>query len=179
MTRSLVELGVLLFLLTACERSKPDVGRVASSGAAPPKQAAAIARVVAAGGAAPACGAPALPRTSFTAIAVTSKQCLSCLDVGGLLREAQRDTRRNGENLWVLSSEADTADVCAFVRREKARLPVMFVADTSFPREERPGDLLLMSFDSTGALKGMWRAATGMQLLSQLRGRQGAPSTAR
>jgi hypothetical protein len=173
-----IRFGALLCLVAACGRS-PGSDPAASSVAPPAEQAAAIARAVSAGRAAPACGASALPLAGFDAIAVTSKQCLSCLEVGGLLREAQRDVRRNGGMLWVLSSQADTADVCAFVRKEKVRLPVVFVADTSFPRGEQPGDLLLMSFDSAGALKRMQRAATGMQLLAHMRGQQSVPSTAR
>lgn len=181
MRRPVVGIGILLCLVVAaaCGSSSPGAGGAASADAGPAEQAASIARAVAAGRVVSACGATPPSRVPFDVVAVTSNQCLSCLDVGGLLREAQRDIGRSGGNLWVLSSRADTADVCRFVRAEKIRLPVLFVADTSFPRGDRPGHLLLMSFDSAGVLTRTKTAATGMQLLAQMRGQPGASSMVR
>lgn len=58
---------------------------------------------------------------------VTVPQAMSCRDLGFTLRRLPGERERT----WGMVPEADTAALCAFLRTERVRLPVMAIQDSS------------------------------------------------
>jgi hypothetical protein len=126
----------------------------------------------------PACGRSDPLRLPTTLLPVSAEHCLSCLDVGHLFRESDRDIRRGGGNRHIVVAARDSAEVCGFIRREKVKLPVLVVADSNFSTSSARGPLLFVAIDAYGRVTQVDTAGSGMQLLQKVRG-QVPPSTAR
>lgn len=103
-------------------------------------------------------------------IALTAKQCLSCLDVGNLLREAQRHAAQVQTDLRVAVASDEVDEVCAFMSREKVRLPVLAIPREDFPRGEGVGQLFYFEPAPDGTVHRLETAETGLQLLEKIRG---------
>ena len=159
-------------LLLACGRDAPTRAPSAS------RTAERIAQAVAAGGARSGCDRPASTGPPGALITVTARQCLSCLHVGPLLRDAERDARRTRADLRVAARQDEAQEVCEFVRREKVRLPVVLVPDDAIPRADstRAGNLLYVQLKPDATVALVRSAPTGPQLLQQIRGSTPEPS---
>lgn len=159
-------------LLLACGRDAPTRAPSASHTAER------IAQAVAAGRTQAGCDQPAPAGAPGAFITVTARQCLSCLHVGPLLRDAERDARRTGADLRVAARQDEAQEVCEFVRREKVRLPVVLLPDDAIPRADstRAGDLLYVQLKPDATVALVRSAPTGPQLLQQIRGSTPEPS---
>ena len=155
-----------------CRNSSAEEGGINSTDAV----AKAIGEAVVTGGAQPGCGRPSPKSVPSAVIAVTAQQCLNCLDVGNLLRGAERDARREGNDLRVVVRTDEVSEVCEFLDDEKVRLPVAVVRPESFPRDNDIGDLIYVQFGSGPAVARVIAAPTGMQLLEKIRGSGQPPS---
>lgn len=158
--------------LMGCGRDSPPRTPSATETAAQ------IARVVAARQTQDGCDRPASSRTPGALIAVTARQCLSCLHVGPLLRDAERDARRMSTDLRIVARQDEAQEVCEFVRREKVRLPVVLVPEDALPRADssRAGDLIYLRLNPDATVARVHWAPTGPQLLQQIRGSAPEPS---
>lgn len=89
----------------------------------------------------PTCGA-AGPDQPTAVLSVTANQCLSCRNLGYLLREA---VKVGNPAVWVFTSRADAHDVCAKLRIEKvSNTPVFAVTASVLPDPEIVKDPLLI-----------------------------------
>lgn len=163
-----------LSLASGCsERSASAAGNKTGSTAS---TASAIALAITEGRASTACLGASSDQSPESVVALTAKQCLSCIDVGSLLRQAQRDAKRDQKDLRVAVASDEAEEVCAFMQREKVRLPVLAIPKDEFPRGETVGELLYFEATPDGKVARLEVAPTGEQLLEKMRGRSDASS---
>jgi len=116
-----------------------------------------------------ACGTRSPGDSPDAVFPVTAGQCLSCLEVGGMLRQVARQARKAHSTTWVGVPPGDTAEVCSFLKREKVALPVVLLPSRAYPDPEITSDLLYLRLDSAGALAGVEAAHSGTELLKHVR----------
>lgn len=92
------------------------------------------------------CGdeATGLPRALMT---VTETECLSCLLVGYLGREFVRQSRGSAQ-VWLVVPATDTSVICAFLRQERVRAPVLSVTRAQFDWPSPSAGMLFAELDS-------------------------------
>lgn len=78
-----------------------------------------------------ACGAAAPARAPTVAVLVNARQCLSCRDLGYMLRRLPAHLHP-GADAVLVTPASDTAAVCPFVRQERIKLPVVATTRDSF-----------------------------------------------
>jgi hypothetical protein len=126
-------------------------------------------REILAGPAVGACGAD-VPARPASLILVTARHCLSCKDVGRLLRgvlQASPDSMA----LQLVVPAPDTGPVCAFLREERIRLPVRVLSSSSSAEIDGSPPIGYARLDSSGAIVDSALSRDGLALLSDLRSR--------
>lgn len=78
-----------------------------------------------------ACGGVAPVRAPSVAVLINARQCLSCRDLGYMLRRLPSHLHP-GDDAVLVTPASDTAAVCPFLRQERIKFPVIATtADTS------------------------------------------------
>ncbi len=80
-----------------------------------------------------ACGQAQLPPKPRRLLLVTARHCLSCRNMGLVMRRLV-SAERGGFALFVPSKDA--AEVCSFARLERIEAPIFAISDQSFPARE-------------------------------------------
>lgn len=112
------------------------------------------------------CGAKSTSGEARAILVVSGRQCLSCSNVGFAARRLQEMLPAAPEPLAILTSRADTSMVCAFVKGERLRIPVVAVPDSLF-QTSGAGDLLTLAlFDPKAKSFKIYHAKDGLELLS-------------
>lgn len=156
----------------ACGKDAPASRAAARPTVSPPGPLGArIAVAVAAGRARAGCDRPAPATAPAALIAITARQCLSCLEVGAMLRDAERHARGTGADMRVAAREDEAEEVCAFVGREKVRMPVLLLPPDAMPVVDSTsaGSLLYVVLNPDASLRLVKAARSGPQLLQQIR----------
>lgn len=114
-----------------------------------------------------ACGTEARIQAPATLVNLNAQQCLSCRDLGYMLRRlpAAGSTAFSAPVLVV--PESDTAAVCPFLRQERIRLPVLSIPD----RDRRIADartLVMYSVRSDWSVDSVSFATTGADMLKRI-----------
>lgn len=112
----------------------------------------------------PACGSPAPPAVPTSAVAINAQQSLSCRDLGYMLRRITDHLPAEGKGIVLVLPASDTAAVCAFLRQERVRLPVVAISDSD-GRLERVRPIVAFTRQTTGAIASVHFAPTGTELL--------------
>lgn len=116
-----------------------------------------------------ACSATATPASPDWVVVVTADQCMSCLEIGSLLRNLRRDASAEGKRLMVAAPVRDVDAVCSFLRREKVVVPVVALPS----RVGRSlSDARRVVYFETGSASGPARvesARSGPDLLKMIR----------
>lgn len=123
-----------------------------------------------------ACGpAPAAGRK--VVVFATADLCLSCLEVGALLRDV---TRRGVPvpDRAVVTPAAHAREVCDYLRREKVRWRVVGIAQERIPAARAPRGLIYFELESDGRLRRREHAATPFELAELIVPKSGAAAPA-
>lgn len=122
----------------------------------------------------PACGtAPPAPGAQpDLAMLVTVPHAMSCRDLGFTLRRLPAERKRS----WVVVPEADTIALCAFLRTERVRLPVMAIQDSSATLSATR--LVVAVMRETGGTDRHLYAPRGAHVLRQMGQEAGTASSA-
>jgi hypothetical protein len=91
---------------------------------------------------------------------------MSCLNVGFAARRLQQAFSQSPQPLWILTSRGDSSAVCAFVRAERLRVPVVAVPDSLFGTAAAGDSLSLALFDEKDRSYRVVHARDGLELLS-------------
>ena len=91
-----------------------------------------------------ACGSGSYGTAGHIVFAVSARQCLSCRNLGLLLRKAAR----SGEELTVVTPMEDVPAVCKFLKQEKLRPLVVGLPGALFPDSSVVVDPLLIAIQS-------------------------------
>jgi hypothetical protein len=147
MSRRLARYALLLLALCMLEATACTADRAGSRGENGfSTEANQVAALLANGGLRHACGSPPpLPATSI--LVLTARECLSCIDLGPMLRElARRDTALRTQ---IVTTQADAGEVCEYLGREKVRMRVLASDRITRPAQAKPV-LRYVALDSTG-----------------------------
>ena len=105
---------------------------------------------------------------------LTARLCLSCRDVGYLIRQIMADSgARPLGVLQIAVPSSDTALVCEFLRGERIHLPVRVLSEKASRSVERSTLLGYALLDASGALADSVLSADGLSLLESIRSRHG------
>lgn len=118
-----------LLVLAACERAEPRPPSLRQQRVEAEQSAATAEAAVRGNGAAPACGTTPRVETSATAVLLNARQCLSCRDLGYMLRRLTPLLAANPTPPLIVVPSTDTISICPFLRQERVRLPVLSVPD--------------------------------------------------
>jgi len=112
--------------------------------------------------------APAAPPGHL--LLVTARLCLSCRDVGYLIRQIMADsgTRMRGV-LQLAVPSSDTALLCDFLREERIHLPVRVLSDEASRAVERSPLIGYAVLDASGALADSVLSTDALFLLKSIR----------
>ncbi|HEU0014960.1 MAG TPA: hypothetical protein VFQ45_14830 [Longimicrobium sp.] len=97
-----------------------------------------------------ACG-PAPEVAAVQAVYLTADKCLSCLEIGAMMRELTRDAAAPGQTV-VVAPAGHAGEVCGYLRREKVKVPVYAIPGSRLGRSGPPGDLVYFRLDAAGRL---------------------------
>lgn len=111
------------------------------------------------------CGSSMASSPPRTAVLVNTRQALSCRGLGLALRRMRGEVRQ-GETALVVPA-SDTAMVCAFLRQERARTPVVVVADAG-GRFSHAQILVAARLTPDASLDRTYHGRTGLELLSRM-----------
>lgn len=152
-----------LLLLAACGSATPE----ASSGRAAEQQRveALSAQVVRMGrldlpGA--DCGPPPAAGGNLVVFA-TADLCLSCLEVGAMLRDLTRSGPPAPDRA-VITPAAHSREVCDYLRREKVRWRVVGIAEKDLPATRAPRGVVYFELEPDGRIRRREHAATPREL---------------
>jgi hypothetical protein len=95
---------------------------------------------------------------------VTSRTCLSCKGVGYVLRHASTSSDTTSVSLDIVTEVADTAEVCAFLRQERAQARV-FATNVGQLDVDHAAQVTLLAASSTGIYKEQARGDSPEHLL--------------
>ena len=163
-------LAACAVLLSGCGDGAPREGAEIGDVAAPSlaSRDARLLRLYAQGGIprADACGARPASAEPRAILVAGGRQCMSCLNVGFAARRLQQAFARSPQPLWILTSNGDSSAVCAFVRAERLRVPVVAVPDSLFRTAATGDSLSLALFDEEDRSYRIVHARDGLELLS-------------
>jgi hypothetical protein len=104
-----------------------------------------------------ACGSGSAPPMVGVAVMINARQCLSCRDLGYMLRRLK--THVAGSPVVVVPA-ADTPAICPYLRQERVRLPVL-----ALPDEDRTladtRTLMLYTAKGDGTVDSVYFGITG------------------
>lgn len=108
------------------------------------------------------CGPPPAADRNVVVFA-TADLCLSCLEVGVLLRDL---TRRgvSAPDRVVATPAAHSREVCDYLRREKVRWRVVGIAEKYFPAAGAPRGIVYFELEPDGRISRREQAATPLEL---------------
>lgn len=172
-----VAAAVLLLLLGACGDTTPDP----RSGQHSEQQriealSAEVVRMARLDLPGAACGpAPAAGRN--VVVFATADLCLSCLEVGALLRDV---TRRGvpAPDRAVVTPAAHAREVCDYLRREKVRWRVVGIAEEHFPAARAPRGIVYFELEPDGRIRRREHAPTPLHLAQIVLPQPGAAAPA-
>lgn len=114
-----------------------------------------------------ACGTAAAPATVGGAVMINARQCLSCRDLGYMLRRL-REHAPSGT--VVVVPAGDTTAICPYLRQERVHLPVLAVADRNRALAETP-TLTFYTAKPDQTVDSVYFGANGTELLKRLEAR--------
>ena len=122
------------------------------------------------------CGSPAVEGRNVVVFA-TADMCLSCLEVGALLRDL---TRRGVPvpDRAVVTPAAHTREVCDYLRRQKVRWRVVGIAEEDLPATHAPRGIVYFELEPDGRIRRRERAATPLALAAIVLPESGVASPA-
>ncbi|HLM69753.1 MAG TPA: hypothetical protein VK358_19575 [Longimicrobium sp.] len=123
-----------------------------------------------------ACGpAPAAGRN--VVVFATADLCLSCLEVGALLRDI---TRRGvtAPDRAVVTPAAHAREVCDYLRREKVRWRVVGISEEHLPAARAPRGIVYFELEPDGRVRRREHAATPLHLAAIVLPKPGAAAPA-
>jgi hypothetical protein len=122
------------------------------------------------------CGPPPAAGRN-TVVFATADLCLSCLEVGALLRDI---TRRGvpAPDRVVVTPAAHSREVCDYLRREKVRWRVIGIAEEDLPAGRVPRGIVYFELEPDGRIRRREHAATPLHLAAIILPRPGAATPA-
>lgn len=111
-------------------------------------------------------------------IILTTRLCLSCKNVGFLLRTMAGGDSIGSRHTRLVVPSADTTAICQFLREEKLVLPTIALGENAFPDVARPLLLAYFELDSAGGVVDSVIAQDGMEVIEHIRARQAPDSEA-
>jgi hypothetical protein len=112
------------------------------------------------------CGPP--PAAGLNAVVfATADLCLSCLEVGALLRDI---TRRGvpAPDRVVVTPAAHSREVCDYLRREKVRWRVVGIAEEDLSAGRVPRGIVYFELEPDGRIRRREHAATPLDLAATI-----------
>lgn len=158
---ALLGTGIVLALAVLDWRSGPPRGGGTEAVYAALRDAHAIATPAA------ACGTNPMPAPSHLVL-ITARQCMSCRDVGHLLREIRRSYLPIGSRLEVAIAAGDTGVVCDFLRTERIPAAVRLLAPLTSRQLGDSPPIAYGTFNGSEMTDSI-AADDGLSLLSLLR----------
>jgi len=119
-----------------------------------------------------ACGPPSIPGQNVVVFA-TADQCLSCLEVGALLRDLTRRGIPAPEAI-IVTPAAHSREVCDYLRREKVRWRVVGIADEQLSEARAPRGIVYFELEPDGRIRRREHAATPLELATIILSQAGA-----
>lgn len=112
------------------------------------------------------CGPPPAAGPTVVVFA-TADLCLSCLEVGALLRDL---TRRGvaAPDRAVVTPAAHAREVCDYLRREKVRWRVVGIAEEHLPADHAPRGIVYFELQADGRIRRREHAATPLALAAMV-----------
>jgi hypothetical protein len=122
------------------------------------------------------CGPPPAAGRNVVVFA-TADLCLSCLEVGALLRDL---TRRgvSAPDRAVVTPAAHSREVCDYLRREKVRWRVVGIAEEHLPAARAPRGIVYFELEPDGRIRRREHAATPHELAEVIVPKPGAAAPA-
>ncbi len=96
------------------------------------------------------CGRPTRQGAITELVVVTADACLSCRDVGWLLRKRANALVDSSETVAVLTPASDAPAVCAYLASERTSAPVFASASTEGFRTQSPETVTLLRKSGQG-----------------------------
>jgi hypothetical protein len=109
-----------------------------------------------------ACGPPPSAGRNVVVFA-TADLCLSCLQVGAVLRDMTRQGV-SAPDRTVVTPAAHSREVCDYLRREKVRWRVVGIAESRLPAAQAPRGIVYFELEADGRIRRREHAATPLQL---------------
>jgi hypothetical protein len=108
------------------------------------------------------CGPPSVAGRNLVVFA-TADLCLSCLEVGALLRDI---TRRGvpAPDRAVVTPASHSREVCDYLRREKVWWRVVGIAEAQLPATRAPRGIVYFELEPDGRIRRREHAATPLEL---------------
>lgn len=118
------------------------------------------------------CGPPPAAGLNLVVFA-TADLCLSCLEVGSLLRDL---TRRGAPapDRTVVTPAAHSREVCDYLRREKVRWRVVGIAEEHLSAARAPRGIVYFELEPDGRIRRREHAATPLELAAIVLPKPGA-----
>lgn len=107
----------------------------------------------------------------------TADLCLSCLQVGALLRDLARRGVPAAEAV-VVTPAAHSREVCDYLRREKVRWRVVGIAEERLPAARAPRGIVYFELEPDGGIRRREHAATPLELAAIVLPQPGAAAPA-
>lgn len=118
------------------------------------------------------CGPP--PATGRNVVVfATADLCLSCLEVGALLRDLARRGIPAPEAV-VVTPAAHSREVCDYLRREKVRWRVVGITEEHLPAARVPRGIVYFELEPDGRIRRREHAATPVELAAIVLPKPGA-----
>jgi hypothetical protein len=118
------------------------------------------------------CGPPPVAGENVVVFA-TADLCLSCLEVGRLLRDIARQGIPAQEAV-VVTPAAHSREVCDYLRREKVRWRVVGIAEERLPEAHTPRAIVYFELQADGRTRRREHAPTPLDLAAIILPRPGA-----
>lgn len=109
------------------------------------------------------CGRPTLQRAIAELVVVTADACLSCRDVGWLLRKRANALMDSSKTVAVLTPASDAPVVCAYLESERTSTPVFASSSTEYFRTQSTETVTLLKQSAQGISR--FSGANGMTVL--------------
>jgi hypothetical protein len=122
------------------------------------------------------CGPPPAAGRNLVVFA-TADLCLSCLEVGALLRDIDRRGVPAPDHT-VVTPAAHAGEVCDYLRREKVRWRVVGIAEEHLPVARAPRGIVYFELEPDGRIYRREHAATPLELSAIVLPRPGAGAPA-
>jgi len=108
-----------------------------------------------------ACGRAYPEQAPSEVLTATAEACLSCRDVGWLLRNRVKELAQDRKVIAVATLKRDTASVCAYVEQERVSVPVFITEDLNdFLGDEK--SIALVRSEAAGVI--VFRGLNGLAI---------------